>query len=288
LLRTLSVRPRPQSPSFVFHGVRLSRVTVPPISVSAVVSNIGAKQGQETVRLSVDRSLAGTARVDLPPGGSQTVTLKIAELSPGKHALTLGSLPARSLEIPGAVASPYKVAGNGRCCYQFVPQPRFYILAPRSRYEIADEYQAVFVERGLRQEGTVTVKIDNPNRQGGWAGRTGLIVRNEMVGLASGGYLVLAASASSGWSLQWDEDGDGILDHHTEFDGYTVWPNWLKLVRSGDRFTGYYSTDRLHWVTVGSASLRGAQPQLDVGMFAAATTGEYSEFAVQPAGNEPQ
>jgi len=35
----------------------------------------------------------------------------------------------------------------------------------------------------------------------------------------------------------------GVRDAHTAFDGFTAWPNWLKLTRRGEVYTGYYSTN---------------------------------------------
>jgi hypothetical protein len=78
--------------------------------------------------------------------------------------------------------------------------------------------------------------------------------------------------------MQWDTDGDGILDQHTEFDGYTIWPHWLRLDREGDRFTGYYSTDGSNWHRVGEATVSGASGALDAGFFVMGATAEFSEF----------
>jgi Glycosyl hydrolases family 28 len=284
--RKLSVQPRPQGPNFILSDVRVPNFTLPPLSVSALVSNIGAEGGTHAVSLDVDGAVKTSEQVELPSGDSKQVALKVADLSPGKHEFRIGNSFPATIQIPGAVSPPYSVAGDGNCCYEFGGQNHFYVLAPRTRYEIADEYHAVFLARGLESEGVATVKIGNPSRLGTWWGRVGLIVRNAMADPKSGGYLVLASSASHGWSLQWDEDGDGMLDHHTDFDGYSVWPSWLKLIRRGDTFTGFYSTDHLHWMQVGSATLTGARAQLDVGMFAAAMTGEFSEFALQSGANE--
>jgi Pectate lyase superfamily protein len=284
LIRTVTVQPRPQGSTFVLRDIHVPNLALPPLNVSVVVSNIGAERGTDTVPLYVDSTLKNSTQVDLLPDESKRIDLKISTLPPGEHEIRVGNLPGRSIQIPGAVRPPYQVVGDSHSCYQFGSQNRFYVVEQRSRYEIADEYHAVFVEKGLGPEGSVVVKIANPTGRGGWSGRVGLIVRDAMAGPKSAGYLVLAASPSNGWSLQWDENGDGILDQHTEFEGYTVWPSWLKLVRHGNTFTGFYSTDHLQWKLVGSARVPSAQPRLDVGMFAAGMTGEFSEFSIQPGG----
>ena len=78
--------------------------------------------------------------------------------------------------------------------------------------------------------------------------------------------------------------GDALryLDEHTNFDGYTVWPQWLKLERDGDRVTGYSSLDGRQWTKVGEARVSGANETLDAGMFAYRDSARFSEFAIQP------
>ena len=56
--------------------------------------------------------------------------------------------------------------------------------------------------------------------------------------------------------MQWDDNGDGQLDTNTSTNEATpVVPTQLKLVRDGNTYTGYYSTDGQTWNTVGSATL---------------------------------
>jgi alpha-galactosidase len=44
-------------------------------------------------------------------------------------------------------------------------------------------------------------------------------------------------------------------------------PVYLKLVRSGSTYTGYYSTDGTTWTTVGSATVGGQAATQDAGLF---------------------
>ncbi|WP_405975625.1 hypothetical protein OG496_49630 [Streptomyces sp. NBC_00988] len=64
------------------------------------------------------------------------------------------------------------------------------------------------------------------------------MVRNDITGTASPGCPILALSPGHGVTLQWNKSGDGQVDSNIETDGTTVYPAWLKLVRSGATFTG--------------------------------------------------
>jgi alpha-galactosidase len=125
------------------------------------------------------------------------------------------------------------------------------------------------------------VKQDNPDLRRSWGGRAGIIVRNDISKPGqSAGFLVLGASPSNGYSLEWDSDGDGRIDQHTEFDGYTSWPHWLKLERHGAHFSGYASADGRQWTKVGEAELRSAGAAMDAGIFTHQSSGlfEWASF----------
>jgi hypothetical protein len=50
--------------------------------------------------------------------------------------------------------------------------------------------------------------------------------------------------------------------------GTAVYPSWLKLVRSGTTYTGYYSSDGTTWTLIATVSLPSASAAQDVGVFA--------------------
>jgi hypothetical protein len=107
------------------------------------------------------------------------------------------------------------------------------------------------------------------------------MVRNDMAKAGqSAGYLILGASPTSGYTMEWDSNGDGRIDKHTELDGYTYWPHWLKLERRGNSFTGYYSTDGVNWIKVGEAEVPGGNEHLDAGLFAHLSSARFEGFKV--------
>ena len=80
--------------------------------------------------------------------------------------------------------------------------------------------------------------------------------------------------------MEWDANGDGLLDRHTPFDGNTVWPVWLRLERHGLRFAGYYSGDGEHWSKLADVDLPAAA-KLDAGMMAYRTSALFEQWRIR-------
>ena len=93
--------------------------------------------------------------------------------------------------------------------------------------------------------------------------------------------MILASSPAAGSYLEWSTDDSGRLNWHTEFEGYSLWPHWLKLERRGTRFTGYSSADGKHWNKLGDADVPAAQNVLDVGMFAFRSGAQFEDFRIE-------
>jgi hypothetical protein len=96
-----------------------------------------------------------------------------------------------------------------------------------------------------------------------------------------GGYVVLTASPSSGYYMQWDSSATGRVDKHSEMDGYTYWPGWMKLDRKGNTFIGYYSKKGSDWVKVGEAEVGGANDMQDAGVFTHLSSARFTDFKVE-------
>jgi hypothetical protein len=143
---------------------------------------------------------------------------------------------------------------------------------------------------GAETDGTVaTAEITAQQNTNAWA-KAGIMVRNDVTNAkASPGFLILAEAPGHGYVMQWDANGDGQLDSNSapsgEGLGTATYPTWLKLVRSGTTFTGYYSTDDVTWTLIDTVSLQTAAVSQDVGVFMTAhnagTVGEvdFDHFA---------
>ena len=165
---------------------------------------------------------------------------------------------------------------------------RFYVRAAgRNRMDFNDDYGAIYQKGAMPEEGTVIVKLQQVDPGSGLRrARLGLMVRNDITQPgASTGYVIMAASICNGWALEWDGNGDGKLEGHTEFAGYSQWPNWLKLEKKGTTFTGSYSLDGAIWTQVGSVSVPTAARVQDVGVFTSRGMACFEDWRID-IGNE--
>lgn len=126
-----------------------------------------------------------------------------------------------------------------------------------------------FVHRTLTGDGTLTVPLRSLTGVADagtgktahgvqpWA-KAGIIVKE---GLAQGSpYAAVMATGGHGVRMQYD------YTHDTA--GPEAPQGWLRLVRSGDRLTGYASVDGSHWTEVGHARLPGLARTVRAGLFA--------------------
>lgn len=129
-----------------------------------------------------------------------------------------------------------------------------------------NQYSSIYLP-GAEHDGTVaTVEVTAQQDTDPWA-KTGIIVRNDVTGAnTSPGYVLLAATPGNAYILDSDVDGDGQLDTQSSAGTATSYPSWLKLVRSGTTYTGYYSTDDVNWTEVGSTTVPSAAASQDVGV----------------------
>nr|WP_308213678.1 NEW3 domain-containing protein [Streptantibioticus rubrisoli] len=153
-----------------------------------------------------------------------------------------------------------------------------------------DQYSAVYRHAAEHDGSTTVVELTAQARTSEWA-KAGIMVRDDITAPGrSPGYLILAAAPGKGYVLQWDSTGSGHLDTNSappdQGTGTARYPSWLKLVRSGSTFTGYYSTDGTSWTRLAAATLPGVTATQDVGVFTSShsdgTSGEadFSDFAL--------
>ena len=89
--------------------------------------------------------------------------------------------------------------------------------------------------------------LQNSDPSSGWS-KAGLMFRNDST--AGSANVSIVATAGQGVSFQWRSTAGGSSSFTV--DGGITAPVWLKLVRSGANFTGYYSSDGINWMQVGS------------------------------------
>ena len=150
-----------------------------------------------------------------------------------------------------------------------------------------DDYGTIYQPGRAVSGTTTTVHVDSQQNTDPWA-KAGLVMRNDLTGdHSSPGYVALVVTPGNGVSMQWDADGNGVLDGFTSGGGPAA-PVWLRLSRSGTTYTGSYSTDGAAWTTVGSATVGSAASTQDAGMIATShSAGQlgldmFSDFTITP------
>jgi hypothetical protein len=227
------------------------------------LAKVEIRWGEETVAKSV--WLKGTRRI-LFAG------LKCS--APGEHPVEAGAFRKSVLAVAAPVAqpvtAPYLTFANVKA--DFARRGEGFALQADGDFilERHDQYGAIYQKQSLGQNAVITVKVDKEDPVAEYGGRAGIMVRNDISQPGqSPGYVVLAASLfeSNGWAMEWDANGDGRIDHHSVFGGYTLWPYWLKLERRGAKYTGYYSLDGETWTKVAEVEVPGSSPVQDAGAF---------------------
>ncbi|MGW7002752.1 NEW3 domain-containing protein [Streptomyces sp. NPDC054933] len=212
-------------------------------------------------------TVTGTASTQ-GPGGPQTVTAP------------------NPVELTSPVRAPFKTFTDTTATFGAQDHRLAIDGAGADLWYDTDQYSAVF-QQGAEHDGSTTVvKVTAQANTSEWA-KAGIMVRDDITKPgASPGYLILAEAPGKGYVLQWDSTGSGRLDSNSappnEGSGTAAYPSWLKLVRSGSTYTGYYSTDGSTWTEVATATLPGVTATQDVGVFTSShsdgTSGE-ADFA---------
>src|SRR5262249_2966338 len=118
-----------------------------------------------------------------------------------------------------------------------------------------------------------------------WA-KAGVMVR---AGTSSGApFADVVATPGQGVSFQWRSAAGGAASSIT-VPG-VVAPVWVQLVRAGDAFSGYYSTDGVSWTQIGTTQTIAMSATVRAGLAVTAhnngalASASLSHVSVQPAG----
>ncbi|HTU30576.1 MAG TPA: NEW3 domain-containing protein [Solirubrobacteraceae bacterium] len=136
-------------------------------------------------------------------------------------------------------------------------------------YTGADDYSAIYQSGVVGTSATITTELTGEQNLAGYA-KAGIMVRNDIAGAGTAPEgVILFDSPSGGIQLEYDDNGGQYIDNVTPPNGTipSTVPVYLKLVRSGDTYTGSYSTDGTTWEPVGSATVPDQASTQDAGMF---------------------
>jgi alpha-galactosidase len=133
----------------------------------------------------------------------------------------------------------------------------------------ADNYGAIYQKGVVGATSTVQTEVTSQQNVSGFA-KAGIIVRNDVAGSGTSPEgVILYKSPQDGIQLGWNDNGGTYIDNQTPDVGAIpdTTPVWLRLVRNGSTYSGYYSTDGTTWKVVGSETLSGQAATQDAGLF---------------------
>ena len=115
-----------------------------------------------------------------------------------------------------------------------------------------DEFHYVY--RPLSGDGEIVARVlslEKHDGDYGWA-KAGVMIREQLNDVSK--HAMMVVTSGNGTSFQRRPETGTSSYHSTPGDGVTA-PCWVKLVREGDTFTGYKSSDGHVWSQVGSATV---------------------------------
>jgi regulation of enolase protein 1 (concanavalin A-like superfamily) len=187
------------------------------------------------------------------------------------------SIPALQIENNAGLQAAYQHLAGITAPYRTYSSTEAAFSASDGTYTISaagadvwgstDQYGAVYVPAAAGTASTATVEVDSQSDTAPWA-KAGLMIRDSIAGAGSSpGYAILALTPGNGVTFQWDNDSSGGLNALTSVTVPGA-PVWLRLARSSNSLTAYYSTNGSTWTSIATETLTGAQPAEDAGMFA--------------------
>ncbi len=112
----------------------------------------------------------------------------------------------------------------------------------------ADEFHYVY--RRMGGDGTIIARVVTQQNTGGWA-KAGVMIRE--TDAAGAAHAMMVVTPSNGTAFQWRPVSDGASSNSNT--GGRVVPYWVKLVRSGNTFRGYSSSNGTTWSLQSTASI---------------------------------
>ncbi|WP_127573369.1 ThuA domain-containing protein [Georgenia faecalis] len=151
-------------------------------------------------------------------------------------------------------------------------------------WNATDQYSSLYLPAGADENWSATVKVNSQTNTHGSA-KAGLIVRNDITAPgASPGYAALGIRPSGGFEWLRSTNTSGQLNASTAA-GATTYPAWTRIVRDGDEYTAFWSTNGEDFTQIGEpVTLPGAASVQDIGLFVTAhhasarSTVEFTDF----------
>ncbi len=150
----------------------------------------------------------------------------------------------------------------------------------------ADQFHYLF--QGLAGDGTLVARVTGVQNTNVWA-KAGVMFRDSLDPGAR--FVDVLVTPGNGVAFQW-RTTPGAVPNNVNVTGLSA-PQWLKLVRAGNAFSGYYSGDGVTWVQVGTTQTVGIGTASYAGLAVTAhddtalSAATFTNVALQPAGPAP-
>ena len=221
------------------------------------------------------RTVRATYRITAPQStqvfGTGSITMQDSYTWPGAAAPHRDSA-TYGLTTVSPVQPPYQTyssATDATPVYSQVGQQFGIQGAGPDLWTGSDAYSTIYQPGVVGANSTIETEVTGQANMNGYA-KAGIIVRNSMTrsGTSPEG-VILYESPADGFQIGWDDNGGTVIDNQAPgINALPIsLPAWLKLVRDGATYTGYYSTDGATWTLVGSVTAPAQNATQDAGMF---------------------
>ncbi len=269
----------------IFRDMELVMDAIPEgdsLKVTVKAENMREEKIRRTVTLQID----GKNAVALPVEFEKREAKKLIFSCPvtvGKHMVTIEGLspcevnvyPVKKIDISKSRFLTYCSTTALPCNFEFSERKdHFEITASGTDFLHAeDSYGAIYLNKLIEGNFVATVKVVGFSKDISEWFRAGIFVRNDIAKSHTsepgslGSFLLFSTTKRCG--AEWDEFANGCM-HNTKSKNYGVenpLPVWLKLVRHGNRFSGYYSFDGKNWIlSRESGEIPGLALKMDIGL----------------------
>jgi O-glycosyl hydrolase len=192
-----------------------------------------------------------TSYTDTTVTSGQAYEYRVTALGngPASTAVTTLSETASALPAPyahGDIGDAATVGLAGSASYDSATGTYTLTGAGADIWNAADGFQ--FAYTTLTGDSQLLARVTSVSNTNVWA-KAGLMFRGGTA--VDAAFADVVVTPGSGVSFQWRTTAGGS-PNYSQISGITA-PVWLKLVRVGNQFSGYYSTDNVNWTQIGGS-----------------------------------
>jgi regulation of enolase protein 1 (concanavalin A-like superfamily) len=254
------------------------------LKISADITNALGESLTQPVNLLSDGKIIATKNYTLRANELKNISFTFLP-EVGTHQVSIGNhpplpvrvYPLRKITYAQKDLRTFCSATAKPCQYDYSAEKNSFTVTARGTdfLHAEDSYGTIFLPKAIKGNFVAVVKIAGLGKDVSDWFRYGIFVRNsllkdEVTGKGTpGSFLMFSTPKRHG--AQWDEFGDGSMHNSKSFNYNTdhPFPVWLKVVRHGNSFSGYYSLDGKTWLlSRESGNLTGVSETLDIGVAA--------------------